>query len=75
MAMYLYDQMTPMQRLATDNLLWGNPRFVELDTKLGLSQFRCKDIMLQVKALHDCGFAAHAPLTATAIVSLDVVHP
>ena len=52
-AMYLYDQLTPMQKLATDNLLWGNPRFLELDTKLGLSQFRCKDIMMQVSVGRD----------------------
>jgi len=52
-ALYLYDQLTPMQKLATDNLLWGNPRFLELDTKLGLSQFRCKDIMMQIASTRE----------------------
>ena len=43
---YLYDQLSAMQRLATDNMLWGNPRYLELDAALGTSQFRCKDIMI-----------------------------
>lgn len=50
-AMYLYDQSTAMQRLAQDDLLWGNPRFTVLDKRLGTSQFRCKDIAEVVVAL------------------------
>jgi len=34
-----------MTRLAADGLLWGNPRFGGLDQMLGLTQFRCKDIV------------------------------
>mmetsp|Transcript_28693 Transcript_28693/g.71957 ORF Transcript_28693/g.71957 Transcript_28693/m.71957 type:complete len:595 (+) Transcript_28693:267-2051(+) len=44
-ALYLHDHATPMARLAADGLLWGNPRYTDLDTFLNLKQFRCKDIM------------------------------
>lgn len=42
---YLRDHAGPMRKLWQDDLLWGNPRFYGLDRSLGLSQFRCKDIV------------------------------
>lgn len=34
-----------LKRLAGDGLLWGNPRYRDLDHSLGATQFRCKDIV------------------------------
>lgn len=60
-AVYLYDHLSAMQRLATDNMLWGNPRYEKLDEGLGLSQFRCKDIMAQVVAQRERREAGREP--------------
>lgn len=43
-AIYIKDHLNAMKRLYDDNLLWGNPRFTNLDSSLGLLQFRFKDI-------------------------------
>ena len=46
------DFVSAMRRMADDNLLWGNPRFGQLDRSLGSSQFRCKDVV-DVRQRHE----------------------
>ena len=42
---YLHDHAGPFRLMSQDNLLWGNPRFHDLDSTMGYTQFRFKDIV------------------------------
>mmetsp|Transcript_5289 Transcript_5289/g.14509 ORF Transcript_5289/g.14509 Transcript_5289/m.14509 type:complete len:652 (+) Transcript_5289:216-2171(+) len=45
LCLYIQDHARTLALLEADGLLWGNPRYRDLDRGLGTRQFRCKDIV------------------------------